>query len=120
GSQRFSHCCEVAHVDEIRLEPPAKKNLLKQASRPIISIDVRKDVIAGRERLKDRRRRGHAGSEGGGRGAPFSRANAHLERIAVRIVVASVHEAARVGYFKVAFERGREEDRGGDGGGCRV
>src|SRR6266581_3782727 len=50
-AQRFFHCGEVAHVNEIGRESPAEENFAQQARRAVVSVDMREDVIARRERL---------------------------------------------------------------------
>ena len=53
-SQRFFYCCEVAHIDEIGLQTPATENFAKQTSCAVVGVNVRENVIGGRERLKNR------------------------------------------------------------------
>ena len=81
---------------------------------------MRQDVIARRQRLKD----GHGCSgpraERGRHRPAFERADPALQGLAVGIVVARVHEPARVGAFDVALEGGGKVNWGGDCPGCRV
>ncbi len=67
---------------------------------------MREHVIARRERLKNCAGRARAGGKCGRAGTALERADSLLQRLAIRIVVARIHESARVGAFHVALERG--------------
>ena len=75
------------------------------------------DVIARCERLEDCSGRAGSRSERGRSGATFDRANSFFQLLPIWIVVARVHESARVSAFHVAFESGRKMNRGRDGAG---
>ena len=118
-AQSLFDCAEVAHVDKIGFQTPAQKNFAQQARRAVIRVHMREDMIARGERLKDCGGGAGAGSERGCTHAAFERADSFFQRLSVGIVVARVHESARISPFEVTFERSGEVDRGRDraGGG---
>src|SRR5215468_11230277 len=81
---------------------------------------MRENVIARGQRLQNRHGGGGAGGEGRGRFAAFEDCHTALQRLPIRIVVARVHEPARVRALDVAFERGGKINGGGDCPGCRI
>src|SRR5207248_1416611 len=95
---------KVAHVDEVGLYPPAQKNLADQSRSAVVGVNVRQNVIARCERLKDRHGRACAGGECRRACATLKRAGAAFQGVAVGIVVTCVHETARVRPFDVALE----------------
>lgn len=66
---------------------------------------MREDVIARRQRLEDRHACSRPGSERGRPCAALQRADSLFECLAVWIVVARIHEPARVGALGVSLER---------------
>ena len=118
--QRFFHGGQIVHVHEIGFESPAQKNLTDQSRRSVRGVHVRQDVVARRKRLKDRHGCSRSGAECRGRGTAFQRAYPALQCLPVGIVVARVHEPARVRSVYVAFERRGQINRGGDCSGRRV
>ena len=105
-TQRFFDRGQVAHIDEIGLKSPTQENFAEQSRRAIVGVHVREHVIARRERLKNCAGRARARGKRGRAGAALEHADSLLQRLAIRIVVARIHEAARVGAFHVALERG--------------
>src|SRR6202011_1461153 len=87
---------EVTHVDEIGLKSPAQKNFAQQSRRAVVGVDVGKNMIARCQRLKDCTSRSRSGGESGRSFSAFERADSFFQRLPIRIVVASVHESARV------------------------
>src|SRR6266487_5745255 len=75
------------------------------------------DMISRRERLKNSHGCPGSGSKGGRAGTAFKRADSLLEGLAIWIVVARIHEPARIGAFDVPLESGREMDRSRNGAG---
>ena len=82
GRTRVFHRVEVRSCRRSRLPvPSARKTSRSNLRRSVISIGRRDDVIAGRERLKDRARRGRARSERRGFLAAFQRRERLFERM---------------------------------------
>ena len=81
---------------------------------------MREDMISWRERLKQ----GHRGSRPAAKSrcglAAFEHADSALQRLAVWIVVARVHESARISAFNVALESGGEINRRSNCSRCRI
>src|SRR3989449_10713236 len=75
----------------------------------------RDHVVAGLECEEHRRRRGRGRRERGGRFASLERGETFLERVPVRVRVARVEEAPRVGAVGLALE-GRRRMNGGSHG----
>ena len=85
---------------------PAQENFTKQPCGAVVSINMRKDMVSRRERLKQGHRCRRATPKSRRSLAAFEQADAALERLTIRIVVARVHESARVRAFNVALEGG--------------
>ena len=86
----------------------------------MIGVDRRDHVIAGLEREEHRRRRGRGRRERGRRLASLERGETLLERVPVRVRVACVEKAPRVGAVGLALERGGRMDRGRHGASGRI
>ena len=119
-SHRFLHVIEIAHVDKIRFQTPTEEKRSQQSRRSVIRVDVREDMISRRKRLKKSHRGSRACAERRGCFAAFDRTDTALQRLAIRIVVARVHEPARVTSFHVALKCGGEMNGRGDGSGRRI
>ena len=63
-------------------------------------------MVAWRERLKNCAGRASAGGKRGRAGAALEHADSLLQSLAIRVIVARIHESARVGAFHVALEGG--------------
>lgn len=62
----------------------------------------------------------HAATEGRCGDSAFERAHPVLQRFAIRVIVARVHEPARISSFDIALKRGREVNWCRDCAGCGV
>src|SRR5262249_5867983 len=103
---RFFHGVKIAHINEAELESPTSEDFAQQSRCSVVRIHVRKNVIARRQRLKNGHARSSTGSKSCRRGAAFERADPLFQRLTVWIVVARVHEPARVGSFDISLESG--------------
>ena len=112
-AQRFLDRGQIAHVDKIDFESPAQKNFAEQSRGAVVSVDVSENVIARGQCLNDPHGGCGSRSESRGRCASFQRSHSLFERPAIGVVVARVHESARVGPFDVALECGGQMDRRG-------
>ena len=81
---------------------------------------MRQHVVAGGERLKDGHGRACAGGERGSGHAALERADAAFQGVAVGIIVARVHETARVRAFDVALECCGKVNWGSNSSGGRI
>jgi len=81
---------------------------------------MRKHMVARRKRLKDRHGRCCSGGECGSGRAALKSADAAFQSVAVGIIVARVHEAARVRAFDVTLERRGKINRGSNCSGGRI
>src|SRR6185295_18742242 len=109
--QRLLDLGDLVHAYDARLEPPAAEGLEQEVARAVKDV-VRDDhVVARRERLEERRGGGRAGRESRRLGSPLERGESSLEIAAVRLALAGVGEAPRVGAVLLPFERRREVDR---------
>src|SRR5439155_9053303 len=97
--------------DEIGLKSPAQENFTEQTRCSVVGVNMGEDMITRRESLKNGH--GHAGSRGerSRGGTTFQCTYTLLKGVTVRIVVAGVHESARITSFDVAFECGGKINR---------
>ncbi len=72
------------------------------------------NVIARRQRLEDRHGGAASGSKSRRGRSAFQRADTLFKRLAIGIVVARIHEPARISAIDVALERGGKINRRGD------
>jgi hypothetical protein len=119
-SQGLFHFFEIAHIDKVRFQSPAHENFTKQPGCAVVSIDMGEDMVSRRESLKQSHRCCGAAAKSRRGLAAFEQADAALQRLAVRIIVARVHESARVSAFNVALESGGKMNGRCNCPGCRI
>ena len=78
------------------------------------------NVISGREGLENSHGSTASRSERSRSGTALERRDSLLERLPIGVVVARLHEPARVRAFDVAFESGGEMNGRRDGAGSRI
>ena len=103
--------------NERMLQAPFCEESDHQFADAVIDVAMQQYMIAGRERLKNGERRGHAGAEGDGLVAAFERGDAGFKRIAIGGRGADVGEFAGEFPVEVALKGGRCVKRRGDGSG---
>src|SRR5690606_25143869 len=91
-----------------------REDLVEQAEGAAVEIVAREHVVAGRERVEERRLGAEAAREGEAVRAPLERGEARLERVARRVAAAGVLEALVLA-GRLLGEAARAHDRGHDG-----
>ena len=122
GTERGAHRIHRRHINIGGFQSPLTEHAADHLAQRPVDIVRRQNVVAGFEALD------HGGGHGQSRGkhqrlfAALQIGQALFQHGAVRVAVAGIAEAARVGAFRAAFKRGGEVDgrRHRAGGGVDV
>jgi hypothetical protein len=98
----------LRHIDEAHLETPPNEDVAQQLCQPVVNISRGDDVIARRQGLQDRARRGQTGTKRGGVLAAFQRSQTLLERLARWVRASSVDVPVGITSFGITLEGGGE------------